>query len=365
MPADTLQLELHVSYPGFALDVAETLPLAGITAVFGPSGGGKSTLLRAIAGFETPSRGRIVCGGDTWIETETRLRVPPHRRPVGFMFQDGRLFPHRSVGGNLDYAWRRRRRNSPGMGRDEIVAALDLEPLLGRSVGALSGGERQRVALARTLLTGPRLLLLDEPLAGLDRARKMDILPYLEKVPEQFDLPTLYVSHDVDEVAQLSERMLVLADGRIQLSGPTPRVVERLDLQPSIGRYEAGVLLEGTVERHDERLHLTYLDLDGCVLTMPMIERAGPGTKLRVRVRARDVAIATVRPEGLSIRNVLPGTVGDLVPASDSGFVEVFVQLREQRIRARLTLAATEALELERGMPVFALVKSVSFEQRL
>jgi molybdate transport system ATP-binding protein len=234
--------------------------------------------------------------------------------------------------------------------------------LLARRIGSLSGGERQRVALARTLLTGPRLLLLDEPLTALDRERKTDILPYLENLPK-FNIPTLYVSHDIDEVAWLADRVLVLTGGRIQLHGSADAVLERLDLQPVAGRLEAGVLAEGSVARHDPRLRLTYVDLQGDLLAMPMIERVPPGHRVRLRIRARDVAIATSRPEGLSIRNVLPGTLTDIVEEPETGFAEVFVQLRGTRIRARLTRAATEALRLEKGMAVFALVKSVSFEQ--
>ena len=297
-----------------------------------------------------------------WFDSETGIDVAPHRRPVGFMFQDGRLFAHLDVAGNLAFAEKRSRRQRAGFKRNDVVSALDLGPLLKRGIGSLSGGERQRVALGRTLITSPELLLLDEPLSALDRERKAEILPYLEDIPKQFRIPTLYVSHDIDEVAHLADSVLVLARGRAQIYGPTTTIVERLDLQPITGRFEGGVLVEGRLARHDPRLHLSYVDLHGDELTMPMIERASPGQAIRLRIRARDVAIATRRPEGLSIRNVLPGTLSDLVGEPDTGFVEAFVQLRGARIRARLTQAAVEDLELERGMSVFALVKSVSFE---
>ena len=365
MSPETLSLRVRIAYPDFVLDVAEELELEGVTSVFGQSGSGKSTLLRAIAGFETPSTGRITCGNHTWFDSEAGIDVSPHRRAVGFMFQDGRLFAHLDVGGNLFFAEKRSRRRHNGIGLDDVVAALDLGPLLARRIGSLSGGERQRVALARTLITNPELLLLDEPLSALDRERKAEILPYLEDIPKQFRIPTLYVSHDIDEVAHLADRVLVLAGGRAQIHGPTAAIVERLDLQPITGRFEGGVLLEGRVERHDPRLRLSYLDLNGDRLAMPMIERAVPGQLVRLRIRARDVAIATQRPEGLSIRNVLPGALSDLLPEPDTGFVEAFVQLRGAHIRARLTQAAVEDLKLEKGMRVFALVKSVSFEQAL
>jgi len=362
MSPEILSLRVTVEYPDFKLDVAEELELAGVTSVFGPSGSGKSTLLRTIAGFETPLAGRIACGNEVWFDSDLGVDVSPHRRPVGFMFQEGRLFTHLDVTRNLAYAEKRSRQRRDGITRSDVVSALDLGPLLERRIDSLSGGERQRVALARTLLTSPELLLLDEPLSALDRKRKADILPYLERVPKQFSIPTLYVSHDIDEVAHLADGVLVLAGGRVQTYGPTAAIVERLDLQPITGRFEAGVLVEGRLDRHDPRLRLSYVDLHGDQLTMPMVERVSRGHRVRLRIRARDVAIAIRRPEGLSIRNVLPGTLSDLVAEPETGFVEAFVQLRGARIRARLTQAAVEDLALEKGMPVFALVKSVSFE---
>ncbi|HWM29679.1 MAG TPA: molybdenum ABC transporter ATP-binding protein [Woeseiaceae bacterium] len=366
MSAETLTLEVRVEFPSFRLEVSEELELRGVTALFGPSGGGKSTLLRAVAGFETPLEGRIACGHELWFDSDTGVNVPPHRRPVGLMFQGAALFPHLDVAGNLAFAEKRalsRAATKTAIEKREVVAALDLEPLLQRRVAALSGGERQRVALGRTLLTCPALLLLDEPLAALDRARKSQILPYLEALPKRFRIPTIYVTHAIDEVAQLADRVLVLADGRVQAHGATASIVERLDLQAFTGRYEAGVLVEGRVLRHDPRLCLTYLDLHGETLTMPMVEGAVPDRTVRLRIRARDVAIAIRRPEGLSIRNVLPGTVAEIVREPDTGIAEVLIRIRGDRIRARVTLASVEDLQLEAGMSVFALIRSVSFER--
>jgi molybdate transport system ATP-binding protein len=365
--AGTISLQLRVEFPGFRLQLSESLDLHGVTALFGPSGGGKSTLLRAIAGFETPLEGRIACGGTPWFDSEKGVNVAPHRRAVGFMFQGAALFPHLDVAGNLAFA-EKRSRPRPATGpatieTGEVVAALDLEPLLPRRIASLSGGERQRVALGRTLLARPRLLLLDEPLAALDRTRKAHILPYLEELPRRFRIPTLYVTHAIDEVAQLADRVLVLAGGRVQAHGTTASIVERLDLQPFTGRFETGVLVEGRVVRHDLRLCLTSLDLHGEALTMPLVERVPPGQAIRLRIRARDVAVATKRPEGLSIRNVLAGTVDGIVHDPDTGFAEVLIRIRGDRLRARVTQAAVEDLRLERGMAVFALIRSVSFER--
>ena len=365
IPSRELSIRLRIVYPGFELVVDDAIELAGVTAIFGASGSGKSTLLRAIAGFERPTEGRIAFGEQVFFDAATRVDVAPHRRPVGILFQDARLFEHLDVAGNLAFGERRHGRDRGRFSRAEVVAALDLAALIARRIDSLSGGERQRVALARTLLSSPDLLLLDEPLSGLDRERKAEILPYLEDVTRRFQIPTLFVSHDIDEVARLADRVWVLAAGRLQTSGTTSAIVERLDLQPLTGRFEAGVLVEGRVARHDARLHLTFVDLHGDEFTMPLIDRLAPGDPVRLRIRARDVAVATQRPEGLSIRNVLPGRITDLVRESESGSVEAFIQLREDRIRARLTLAAVEDLGLEIGSAVFALVKSVSFERGL
>lgn len=362
MSDEALTIEVTASLPGFELSLNTNLPLAGVTAVFGPSGSGKSTLLRVLAGFIKPDAGRIRCGPEVWYSKVEDIHLPPHRRPVGLMFQDARLFPHLDVAGNLDFAARRQRRPGTGIQRADVVAALDLAALLPRRVASLSGGERQRVALGRTLLTSPRLLLLDEPLAALDRERKADILPYLDQVQRDFGVPTLYVSHDVDEVAQLCDRVLVLAAGSEQAFGETADIIERLDLEPLMGRFEAGVLLEGTVAGHDSRLHITQVDVCGDVLALPLLGQVAQGEAVRVRIRARDVALATVRPEGLSIRNVLPGRISSLIIESETGTAEAFVELRKAHLRSRLTLAAVEDLGLREGMPVYALIKSISFE---
>lgn len=363
MSVEVLTVRVQLAFPGFELDVAENIALTGVTAIFGPSGSGKSTLLRTIAGFETPRRGQVTCGTDTWFDSTAGIDLAPHRRPVGFMFQDTRLFTHLDVAGNLAFAERRRRPAHRRLERADVVTALDLEPLLGRRVDALSGGERQRVALARTLLTGPRVLLLDEPLTALDRERKAEILPYLENLPRRFGIPTLYVSHDVDEIAALADRALVLAGGRTQMHGSIAAAVERLDLQTVAGRFDAGVLIEGRIARHDPRLRATFVDLDGDTLTMPLVGHLPPGDPIRLRIRARDVAIAIRQPDGLSIRNVFAGELASLTADPETGFVDAFVDTRGGRIRARLTRAAVEDLALAPGMPVFALVKSVTFER--
>lgn len=359
-----LEIRVRVAHPGFELDLAGEIPLEGVTAILGASGSGKSTLLRAIAGFETSLAGRVVFGEELWFDSEAGVCLPAYQRPIGMLFQDARLFAHLDVSGNLDFAERRRSEAPRKLNRGDVVEALELGPLLRRQVDSLSGGETQRVAMARTLLSNPRLLLLDEPLSGLDWNRKAEILPYLEEVTRRFRIPTLFVSHDIDDVARLADSVWVIAEGRLQTTGPIAAIVERLDLQPLTGRFETGAVVEGRVASHDPRLHLTFVDLHGDTLTMPLVERLEPGDPVRLRIRARDVALAIERPVGLSIRNILPGTIVDLVREEGTGSVDALIELRQDRIRARLTWAAVEDLGLEVGTSVFALVKSVSFESR-
>ena len=355
-----LDFDIDLARGSFQLRCSERLPLRGVTAIFGPSGGGKTSLLRCLAGFER-ARGRVAFGQEVWLDSRRGKFVPPHRRAVGFMFQEARLFRHLSVAGNLRFAARRAPHGVPAF--DDVVSALDLQSLLSRPAAALSGGERQRVALARTLLAKPALLLLDEPLAALDAARKADILPYLEALPVRFGTPTLYVSHAIDEVARLADRVLVLVRGRKHAYGPTAAVLERLDVQSIAGPLEASVVVEARVTGRDMGYRLTLLNLAGQAIATPLNERLQTGANARLRIRARDVAVATVRPAGISIRNVLSGTLAELAQDASSPFAEAVIDVGGQRLRARITRAAAADLRLAVGQSVFALVKSVSFEE--
>ena len=317
-----------------------------------------------IAGFEQPDMGHIQWGEDIWFSASEAAHTPPHQRPCGYMFQDTRLFTHLSVSGNLDYARKRAQGQSDQFSSEAIIQALDLTPLLDRKIFTLSGGESQRVALARTLMTRPRLLLLDEPLAALDTQRKADILPYLRRALKQFAIPALYVSHSIDEIAYLADHVLLLTDGKAQAFGPITSILERLDLQAVTGQFEAGVLLEGRVLRHDNRLCLTHVDLDGQTLTMPLLSDIAPHDKLKMRIRARDVAIALTPPKGLSIRNILNGVLLEIVQQETGPHAELLIDLGPSHLRARLTRAAVEDLQLSPGQKIHALIKSVSFDSR-
>lgn len=359
----TLALDTRIGLDDFALDVVHDMPLEGITSLFGPSGSGKSTLLRIIAGLERGAGGRIAFGNEVWQNDAKGVFVPPNRRGCGYVFQDARLFPHLSVAGNLRFADKRSRSVDSPVTFDDVVAALDLPRLMHRRPATLSGGERQRVAIARTLLTRPRLLLMDEPLTGLDLNRKAEILPYIEHLPRQFGVPMVYVTHAIDEVARLAQRMLVLSDGRKIADGSVTEVLERLDLQPATGRFEAGVVLTARVAGHDTSYHLTELDHHGQSIVMPMVDVA-VGSMVRLRIRARDVALATQRPAGISVRNILRGTVAEIAEEPETAFAETLVDVGGARVRARLTRAAVAELALRPGAEVYVLIKSIAFDRR-
>jgi len=356
-----LSVDIRMDYPGFTLAVAQEFPEQGITALFGPSGCGKSTLLRIIAGFERGATGRVSFDGEAWAGTG-RI-TPPHKRGVGMVFQDARLFAHLTVRGNLDYARTRAAHRPARYGVDDVVDVLDLAPLMGRRIAALSGGERQRVAIGRTLLTRPRLLLMDEPLAALDSRRKGEILPYIARLEAAFGLPILYVTHAVEEVTQLCGRIVALSDGRVVATGAVAEVLERLDLAAVQGRFEAGAILRGRITGRDPELHLSRVDLGGATLEVPEISQP-LGREVRLRVRARDVSLARLRPEGLSIRNRLEARILSITEERAGAFAEVLLEVGAQHLRARVTRAAIRDLRLAEGDTATALVKSVAFDRQ-
>ncbi|MEM8937225.1 MAG: molybdenum ABC transporter ATP-binding protein [Pseudomonadota bacterium] len=363
MSDKSLRIKISLTLDGFELDVDETLPFGGVTAIFGPSGSGKSTLLRAIAGFAPVQKGLIAAGARTIFDSSTNIATPPHERSVGLMFQDTRLFPHLNVMGNLAFADKRGASTTSDSLLEDIVERFDLQDLLARDVGALSGGERQRVALARTLLTRPQLLLLDEPLAALDMARKKEILPYLEMTSRAFSIPILYVTHDIDEVCLLADRILVLNRGRVTAIGSTQEIVNSLDLLPNGDPFEPAALIEGRVYAHDERLQLTDILLGRERFRLPLNISVAKGAPVRLRVLARDVAIAKSRPADLSIRNILPAEISRIEDGAQPAFATVMLTIEGGMLRARLTRAAVEELNLQVGDHVFALVKSAAFER--
>ncbi len=340
------------------MEVDLDLPGEGTIAFFGPSGSGKTTCLRVLAGLER-ARGSVYVGATCWQDDELRVFVPTHARAVGYVFQDSSLFPHLTVGGNLDYGRKRSGGRIPASEATAIVDLVGLRGLLERSPSHLSGGERQRVAIARALLAGPRLLLMDEPLASLDTARKDEILPYLERLRDEIAIPIVYVSHALDEVARLARHTVLFDDGHVAASGPTTEILSRLDL-PLAPSNDGGVVIDARVGAHDEADQLTRVDFEGGSLWVGHIQRA-EGAPARVRVLARDVSLATSPPGISSILNVLVASIVDL---RDHGPDRVNVRLAIGAARvpllARVTRRSRDALGLRVGLTVHALVKSVA-----
>jgi molybdate transport system ATP-binding protein len=333
-----------------------------LTALFGRSGSGKTTLVNIIAGLIRPDHGRVVVDGETVVDTERGIFVPKHRRRVGYVFQEGRLFPHLTVRQNLAYGqWfaAKARRYARA---DDIVHLLGIAPLLDRRPGSLSGGEKQRVAIGRALLASPRLLLMDEPLAALDEARKLEILPYVERLRDVTKVPIVYVSHSVPEVTRLATTVVIMSDGRVAAAGDVAEVMGRLDLFPLTGRYEAGAVLETTVAGHETAYEITVLRSAAGDLRVPQIDLP-PGAPLRVHIRARDVMLGLTRPEDLSALNILEGRIAAL-GATEGPVVDVRLDLSGAHLLARVTRMTVDRLGLRPGLPVFAIIKSVALDRR-
>jgi molybdate transport system ATP-binding protein len=334
-----------------------------VTALFGQSGSGKTSLVNIIGGLIRPDHAYISLNGDVIVDTKHKVFVPKHRRRVGYVFQEGRLFPHLTVRQNLLYGWwftpatKRLGQLAP------IVDLLGIGHLLDRRPRSLSGGEKQRVAIGRALLATPRLLLMDEPLASLDEARKAEILPYLERLYDETEVPIIYVSHSVPEVARLASTVVVMADGLVVATGPTSDIMARLDLVPFTNLMEAGAVLEAEILEHDEQFGLTALGLCGGRLWVPRLSERILGTKVRVHIRARDVMISTRRPEGLSALNVLHGVVAELGPQRGP-ILDLRLDCGGQAILARLTQRSVETLGLAQGTPVYAVIKTVGFDRQ-
>lgn len=351
-----LSVALQTRLGGFELDVAFEVPAQGITALFGPSGSGKTSVLRAVAGLVHADRGRVRLNDMLWQDGD--LFVPTHARPIGYVFQEASLFPHLSVRRNLEYGWRRVPAGERRIGMDEAVALLGIKTLLGRDPQRLSGGERQRVAIARALLTSPRLLLMDEPLSALDHQAKQLILPYLERLHDELGIPSLYVSHDPDEVAHLADTMVVLDQGRVQAVGEAADLLTRLDL-PLSQADSASAVLEGHVSAHDETFHLTWIGMHGGRFAVPR-EDLAVGHHARVQVHARDVSLSRAAHHDTSILNIVPVRVID-TREIDRTQLLVRVALEDgQTLLARITRRSGVALGLHEGMCLHAQVKSVA-----
>jgi molybdate transport system ATP-binding protein len=330
----------------------------GVTALFGRSGAGKTSVVNAIAGILRPDRGRIVINGEPVFDSERGIDVPTPRRHIGYVFQEGRLFPHLNVLQNLRYAGL----FSRGTSRSQfahIVELLGLKDLLDRRPGNLSGGEKQRVAIGRALLSSPRLLLLDEPLASLDAHRKSEMLQYVELMRDEINVPVVYVSHAVEEVVRLADTVALMSAGEVVALGAPEEVMGRSD--PHTSAFEGGAVIEAKVIEQDMQYDLATLAFDGGTLTATSVD-ALIGEHVRVRIRARDVAIALERPQRISIQNVLGGKIREIGPERN-GIVDISIGIGATTLRSRITARAAVQLGLAQGLEVYALVKAVSLDR--
>jgi molybdate transport system ATP-binding protein len=355
MSEATIHATFQITRGDFALDVDLEIPGRGVTAIFGPSGSGKSSLLRLIAGLDR-ALGHLSVNGEVW--QDERIFLPAHRRSVGYIFQDANLFPHLNVRRNLEFGLRRIPERDRKVPLEQAVEMLGIGHLLSRAPERLSGGERQRVGIARALATSPRLLLMDEPLASLDLARKQEILPYLERLHDELDMPLLYVSHVPDEVARLADHLVVLDAGKAVATGSIADVLARLDLPIRLGE-DVGVVLMGTLAERDDAWHLARVEFPGGSLWAR--DHGFPlGRRIRVRVLARDVSLALESPAGSSILNVLPGVVEAIAEDEHPAQALLRVALGTSSILARLTRRSIATLGLIPGRKVWVQVKTMA-----
>lgn len=341
----------------FTLDVDLTLPGRGVSALFGHSGSGKTTCLRAMAGLVRAPGGLFTFDGEVLQDEGKGIFVPPHKRALGYVFQEASLFPHLSVQRNLEFGQKRVPTVEQRFGLPAVADLLGISSLLERMPASLSGGERQRTAIARALLASPRLLLMDEPLAALDLKRKLEILPYLERLHDELAIPIIYVSHAPDEVARLADHLVLLDGGRVVASGPITETLARADLPPAFAD-DAGVVLQTTLSWH-EADNLSQLDFPGGCLHVGRCTQA-PGSRLRCRIHARDVSLALERPRASSVLNILPATVTTVAPTDTPGHVLVQMQVGPTPFLARITERSCRELAIEPGLPVWAQIKAVA-----
>jgi len=346
-------------FPSFSIDIAFETAATGVTVLFGPSGSGKSTIINAAAGLLRPDQCRIDIDGTSLADTRNGVWLPPEQRRTGLVFQDSRLFPHMSVETNLRFGLRRAPPRG-GIRFDDVVELLGIGGLLNRRPHTLSGGERQRVAIGRALLAQPRLLLMDEPLASLDAARKADILPYLTRLKTSLKLPILYVTHALDEAVQLADSLVLISDGRVVADGSVSAIAGRADL-PLARRDDAGALLICRVEENDTRRELTRLEGGGAVFWVPLLDLP-VGATCRIRVPAREVILASRPPDAISLHNIVPGIVRRIAEDTIRRSVVVEIALPNGGLLSRVTPDAVARLGLSPGSPVLALIKSTSIE---
>ena len=356
---DMLEANFKMNYPGFNLDVELNLPAKGVTVVFGPSGSGKTTLLRCLSGLERAPSGFMKFADQVWQDESKGIFIPIQQRKVGLIFQESRLFPHLSIQENLLFGYQRTRPVERNLHLDEVVQVLGLAALLKRYPDKLSGGERQRVAIGRALLTSPKLLLMDEPLASLDMQRKAEIIPFIKRIEDEFKTPIIYVTHSVDEVLQLVDTMVILQSGKVANWGPVEEVFSDVRLREVLGDEQLGAVLETSVLEHDEEFGLTRLDFMGQTLNVPK-QNLAVGQNLRVHIHSKDVSLSTAPPARatsvLKMSRAKVKGVGILDPKGYSVDIELDAG---QPILATITRKSLANLNLKPGQSVFAHIKAI------
>ncbi|MBF9194534.1 molybdenum ABC transporter ATP-binding protein [Microvirga terrestris] len=354
-----LDVDIYHRQGGFSLEVRFQSD-GKLTALYGPSGSGKTTIVNAIGGLVQPDHARIVVQGRELVDTKTNIVVPKHKRRIGYVFQEGRLFPHLNVRHNLLFG----RWFTPSGERkasfDHVVDLLGITHLLDRRPSTLSGGEKQRVAIGRALLADPQLLLMDEPLASLDEARKSEIYPYIERLRDEGGVPIVLVSHSVAEIARLATSVVVLSEGKVVASGPAAEVLRHTNYFAQSGLTEAGALIEAQVSGHNAAYDLTVLQARAGALSVPRLPHP-IGTILRVRLRARDIILSLAPPHGLSALNVLPAFISSIGDAEGAS-MDVQLDCGGDPVVARVTRKSVEELGLKPGLPVHAIIKSIAFD---
>jgi molybdate transport system ATP-binding protein len=354
---NSVAMRYSLNRDDFSLDVDISVPTHGITGIFGASGSGKTTLLRCIAGLEQGIAGHFSVNGEVWHDSDRGISIPVHQRRIGYVFQEARLFSHLSVRGNLHYGMNRNKDQADQVEFDQIIKLLGLERLLDRKPASLSGGEAQRVAIARALLRSPSLVLMDEPLAALDSARKEEILPFLDKLHAELSLPILYVSHSMEEVCRLCDHLVVMDQGRVLAQGGIQSVLVRLDL-PAAASEIAGTVIAGKIAAYDPDYDLTSVDFSGGRLLIPGACGA-LSSPLRLRIRASDISLCRERPNETTILNVLPVTIEGI--QSDQGpFCMAQLRAGEDLLTARITRQSAETLGIKTGDTLLAQIKSVA-----
>lgn len=356
----TIQARFKVEHAGFNLDVELNLPGQGVSALFGHSGSGKTSCLRCFAGLDQPSAGYLQVNGELWQDSAQGIFLPAHQRAVGYVFQDTNLFAHLTVRRNLQYGLRRIPASERRIALEQAVALLGIEHLLERLPDKLSGGEQQRVGIARALLTSPRLLLLDEPLAALDLKRKQEVLPYLERLHRELAIPIIYVSHSPDEVARLADHLVLLEAGHVSASGPLKETLLRADL-PLVFEDDAEAVVDGVVTAHDHAYGLLCLQLAGSQIDLRLPHGPLPlGQSVRIKIKARDVSLSLQQAEGSSVLNLLPAQVLNWINIAEQAHVLVRVQVGSEQLIARITRYSFDKLGIYAQQPLWVQVKSVS-----